>query len=225
MKFSKISSILAVIIMAFATTSCVDDNNSTVGTASGSDIVSVYEYSPTTVTFSVATVDGNTVYLQAPLNAMFDPEEYPLGSRMYITYNMILGQTGSPILINLTSARPVTTLSVDDATADQCKLDYLSFTVNTVYMADNYINLVAAIEKGTNRTWECLLDTDNSNDRVANLYLITKADKTEFVGSVEVVSIRVANLIASGQYDEIHLHVNNQQSNDFTYKFPATSAN
>ena len=144
---------------------------------------------------------------------------------MYITYNMILGQTGSPILINLTSARPVTTLSVDDATADQCKLDYLSFTVNTVYMADNYINLVAAIEKGTNRTWECLLDTDNSNDRVANLYLITKADKTEFVGSVEVVSIRVANLIASGQYDEIHLHVNNQQSNDFTYKFPATSAN
>ena len=114
---------------------------------------------------------------------------------------------------------------MDDATADQCKLDYLSFTVNTVYMADNYINLVAAIEKGTNRTWECLLDTDNSNDRVANLYLIPKADKTEFVGSVEVVSIRVANLIASGQYDEIHLHVNNQQSNDFTYKFPATSAN
>lgn len=220
MNRSKIASLLAAIIMMFATTSCLDSDDNG-GTTSGSDVVTVSEYSPSTVTFSVAAIDGRTVFLQAPLNAMFDPQKFPINSRMYITYTMTLGQTGSPILINLTSAREVKTITVDDGTPEQCKLDYKAFTVNTIYMAGNYINVVANIEKGTDRVWECLMDVENSKEGVANLYLITKADKTDYVGSTEVVSIRVANLVASGQYNEIHLHVNNQQDNDYTYKFPA----
>jgi len=218
MKLSKIIFTIAATFSAIGLTACNDEDNNA-GIVTGADVAVIEEYSPSTVTFGVETTNGSTVLLQSPQNAIFNPDDYPVGSRIYITYSMMLGQTESPILITLSSARPVTTISIEQVSSDECKLDYRSFTINPIYLAGNYINMVATIEKGKDRIWRCLMDTENSKNRIANLYLTTQAESTEYVGTTAVVSINVANLIQSGMYDELHLHVNNQQDNDFTYKF------
>lgn len=213
------AAMLAAVCLAFGTTSCLDDDDSAV-TTTVSDIATISSYGENLINMQILDVYGKTYNIYSDINGRVDKEKYPVGSRAFITYNMNSAQnTNVPFKVELLSIRPTTVIPTIDARNAECKLDYKSFRVERNYLAGNFINMVATVERDPDRSWRCLLDTDNSKGEVANLYLLTSAPDPEYTGTTAVVCIDVESIVANKSYKEIHLHLNNIESQNYIYKF------
>lgn len=219
MKPNKLLSLLLItIISAFATSCLSDDDNGGEYVRTGSDFATITGYSDTRVYFNVATATGSNVTVYSDIDGKFNKNDYPEGTRCFITYNIQSGQdTDLPVKVTLVSLRAVTTVGLAEGTSDQCKLDYPNFAVSQMYLTGGYINILASVHKAENRTWNCYIDTRNSTPEAVQLYLVTSAEKTESTGVTTALSINVGSLLS--QYKEIHLHLNDQESNDHVAKF------
>lgn len=224
MKINKLLSLLLItIISAFATSCLSDDDDGGNFISSGSDFATITGYSDTRVYFNVVTATGSNVQVYSEIDGKFNKNDYPEGSRCFITYNIQSGQDIDLLVkVTLVSLRPVTIVGVNEGTADQCKLDYPNFNVSQMYLTGGYINILASVYKGENRTWNCYIDTRNSTPEAVQLYLVTSAEKTESTGVTTALSINVGSLLT--QYKEIHLHLNDQESHDHVAKFSQSTA-
>lgn len=216
MKLKKLFLPALALMVSAGFTSCLDDGDDpTVGT--GQDFANVLGYTTDGMSFNVETVTDSYVNLYTSGVSTVDREKFPVGSRVFITYNMAYGQdTSLPVKVSLLSINPVSVIPVDTpASPDECKLDYKAIRVNSCYLAGNYLNLAMYLNTDEKRTWKCLLDTKTSTDAEADLYLITESTAADNAGSAQFVSIDVRSLKANEQYRTIRLHVNCTQGADY----------
>lgn len=223
MKLKKIFGLLTVAFAALSLTSCLgsDDNGGVSGYVSGSDFADVDGYSTNRVTFTVDTEAGGTVILYAEQNGKIDPEKFPAGSRVYLTYQMTLGQDLTlPVKVDIMSTVGVTTVRSSQGTEEDCKLDYPSFVVNKIYRTGDYVNMLVQVRKDPNRTWHCYAAPNSTGEEV-DLYLVTEAPAAENSGTTLALSVDVSQYL--GQYKKIRFHVNNQERENYVYSFPTSS--
>ena len=213
MKMIKTLSILAMTLMAFTATSCLSDDDSNGGSfqVNGADFVTVDGFTTDNVNFSVVTAAGK-----------ISSDKYPVGSRAYITYNMMSNQDiDLPVKVNLTAALKAETITPQSGTDTDCKLDYPSFTVSNRGKSGNYINLLVQVREAGSRTWRCFINESESTGEIVNLYLDTQAQNEKTSSVSQALCINVGPFVNNSQYKEIHLHLNNQSQQNNVYKFPA----
>lgn len=221
MKTKQLLSKLLLIVLTVGLASCLG-NDEPSGTTTATDFAVVTGYTTGGANFQVETSAGGQVTLYTTDASILDPEKYPVGSRVLLNYLMNYPvDTNLPVKIVLNSVFPVATVTPDDAPAADCKLDYKAFSVSSIYLIGDYLNLSASIERAGSRTWKCLLNTETSTSDVAELYLITEAEKTEAIGTTAAVSINIQSLRQTKK--EIRLHINNIQSADYVYTFKTAS--
>ncbi len=217
MKTRQILSRLLILLMTFGLASCLG-NDEPSGTTTASDFAVLTGYTTGGANFQVETSTGGLVTLYTTDSSILDPEKYPVGSRVFLNYLMNYPvDINLPVKISLSSVFPVSTVIPDDAPASDCKPDYKAFAITSIYPIGDYLNIAASIERAENRTWKCLLNTQTSTDDIAELYLITEADKTESIGTTAAISINIQSLRRTKK--EIRLHINNHQSSDYVYTF------
>ncbi|MCM1347921.1 MAG: hypothetical protein NC338_00795 [Firmicutes bacterium] len=211
---------MCMALLGIGLSSCLDDNNDTPSTGTGTDIAVLTGLSDNSASFVVTTVENTTVNLYCNEAGLIDKEKFPVGSRVFITYNLLYGQnTNLPVKITLLSIKPVTVVSLDEATSpDDIALKYSAFSIGTTYIAGDYINIIASLNRNDKRTWQCYLDPATSSGEEANIYLELKDEgKTESIGTTEIVSINIGSL--RDKYKQIIMHANTNKGPGYEYKY------
>lgn len=227
MKLKKLFNLFAALFFALTFTSCLDSNNNiNTGTSTGQLFASVQAYSTSSVSFQVYLPNDTYPYtLVSPLSPKITETDYPVGSRVFITYTVENGQDITlPININLISIGKVATTTVINGTTEECKLEYPYIIMgNATYISGNYVNFITSVQQADSRTWKAYLNTDTSTDDTAEIYVITEAENAKTERTNIGVSINVASLI--NQYNRLHLHFKTQYDDDqvVTVQVPSQS--
>lgn len=213
MKLRNFFTLLCTAVVATLTTSCLSDSDSSAYTMSGVDFANIAGYSDTRVYFSITAGDGSTVSAFSEIDSKMDKEDYPVDSRCYITYNYTPTVNKTDLLkLKLLSIRPVTTITATEGDVNDCKLGDETLSVSWCKLAGTYINIVTTVPTGENRTWDCYIHPEDSNNSEAHLYLVTKADKEGLTGETVCLSINVASIKTADK--ELHVHINDQYQKD-----------
>lgn len=230
MTLKKLFNLLASLLLAVTFTSCLgdDDNNINTGTSTGQLFASVEAYSTSSVSFTVYLPNDNYPYtLVSPLSPKISETEYPVGSRVFITYSVKNGQDVSlPINIELMSIGKVSIANVENATTEQCKMEYPYIIMgNATYIGGGYVNFITSVQQAASRTWKAYLNTETSTSENAEIYVITEATDAKAERTNVGVSINVASLLS--RYSRLHLHFKTQYDDDqvVTLQVPSQSNN
>lgn len=220
--FKPILGAFALLITATFSSCLGDDDDNTLSQGSGSDFANLTSLDGASATFTVTTVEDKTVNIYCNEGTLINPQTYPIGSRLFITYGFQPGQdTNLPVKVTLKSVRPVATIPAESAPAADCKLDYPAFVIaGQPYLAGPFINLQVNINRGTNRVWKCLINEETSKGDVANLYLTYTETSYEPIGTAEYISIDVSAIKVDPHYKEINLHLNCSLGTGYTLRFP-----
>lgn len=215
---AKKNPLLLIAILAVIFTSCLESgkNGGYDYSMSGIDFAKITSYSDTQVFMNVEATTTQSYDLMAEINGKFDKADYPVGSRVLISYNFNSADISDKYSrVTLTSVRPVTMVPVDYATGSLIDMDYTPITISKLYKAGNFINIIASVNEAKNRTWTCYLDTNASSPDVAHVYLVTKAEEESMTGATTALSINTASLQT---YANVIVHVNCQYGTSHTFE-------
>lgn len=209
------SRILLSSSLLIAASACSDSDTDGVGMEMYQDIVTLSQLGSNSSTFDFQVVDDSPL-VTLTADVRLNPEKFPVGARLFITYTSPSTTYGQNAHISLYAVSRIyeASLIADGSSHVPEWWDNEPVAVTTLYRSGSYINLIAQIDNSENRSFYIAPDAATLSSSQPEIYIYTKstAGDAAIYKRRTVASFSIADIWSRPDVTAVTVHIANSEN-------------